>query len=85
MGKTYEALEKAEKEYRETYLGISNKPRKTSLVTATPKQSQFRAAIERCEALKTTFLNRYSDLGISSKPRKTGLVTGNPLFDYKSR
>jgi capsular exopolysaccharide synthesis family protein len=58
MGKTHEALERAEEEYRENILGAvrETEPKK---VEPPPRQTSNKADIEWYEGLKTNLLSRY--------------------------
>jgi capsular exopolysaccharide synthesis family protein len=65
MGKTYEALERAEKEYQKNFLGASRKtPRAPE--TSSPKLATSERVLERYEDLKTNFLTRYPDGSIKT-------------------
>lgn len=65
MGKTHEALERADKEYRENLLGIARKSQRTSAATS-PRRASNHEAMERYEDLKTNLLTHYADGSVKS-------------------
>jgi capsular exopolysaccharide synthesis family protein len=78
MGRTHEALERAEKEYQESLIGafpISQK----HIVTVLPRRASNQATLACYEDLKTNLLTRRLD-----KPIKTILFTGTSQGDGAS-
>ena len=65
MGKTHEALERAEKEYEKNFLGVARETPRVA-VTSPPKRASTEVALERYEDLKTSFLTRYPDGSIKT-------------------
>jgi protein-tyrosine kinase len=59
MGKTYEALERAEKEYGQNFLGPQPKARKTPV--GQPSKACTPSDLECYQSLKTNLLGRYPD------------------------
>lgn len=78
MGKTHEALERAEKEYHESLPKASREPGKAP-GTETPQQAFYQVDTERYQALKVNLLARYSDT-----PIKTILFTATTHGDGAS-
>jgi len=64
MGKTHEALERAEKEYQENLLSTLREP--LHKWAAPPKRTSNHTVIEWYEDLKTNLLTRYPDRSIKT-------------------
>jgi protein-tyrosine kinase len=65
MGRTHQALQKAEKQYRETLPKESREPGKAT-VLETPQQAFDQVDKERYQTLKVNLLNRYPDTPIKA-------------------
>lgn len=66
MGKTHEALERAEEEYQMNFLGHSRQPLAEVVSAPPPKQATNHNAMESYDDLKTNLLTRYLDGSIKS-------------------
>ncbi len=65
MGKTHEALLRAEKEYHENFVRPPHEPKKMKVIKS-PKRASGRKSMETYEDLKTNLLSRYPNGSIKS-------------------